>query len=188
MTDEMKAAIATLRKFVEVDKFPLRVAYDKTMVQHTLGLNEVAELWNIAKEKYGKKDNDNEHGRKPGECSHTGKWCGDNDCTNCGYLPDELVKNCKSCSGKGMILDTTYDRTGEEAQCSKCYGSGISPESMVNTIKTQAKQINELVEALSGIMSEWDKFTKYGSPMAKQANKVVAFSRDTLAKHEEKQI
>ncbi|HEY9081318.1 hypothetical protein [Magnetovibrio sp.] len=28
-------------------------------------------------------------GREPGDCDHTGKWCGDNDCTNCAYLPDE---------------------------------------------------------------------------------------------------
>lgn len=52
MTNEMTAAIATLRTFIEVDKMSLQVAYDKTLVQHTLGLTEVAELWDQACKKY----------------------------------------------------------------------------------------------------------------------------------------
>ena len=53
MTNELKEAITSLRKYIEVDKMSLQDAYDKTVAQHTLGLNEAAELWDMAKEKYG---------------------------------------------------------------------------------------------------------------------------------------
>lgn len=33
---------------------------------------------------------------------------------------------CKACDGKGWFLDTTYDRTGAEVQCERCYGTGKS--------------------------------------------------------------
>jgi hypothetical protein len=35
--------------------------------------------------------------------------------------------------------------------------------------------------ALEGLLSEWDKLTRYGSPMAKAANERVAFARAALS-------
>jgi hypothetical protein len=39
----------------------------------------------------------------------------------------------------------------------------------------------EAIVALQGMLDEWDKFTRYGSEMAKSANERVAFARKTLA-------
>jgi hypothetical protein len=55
------------------------------------------------------------------------------------------------------------------------------------TLETVAKQrddaraeIAALREALEGMLHEWDKFTRYGSPMAKAANENVARARAAL--------
>jgi DnaJ-class molecular chaperone len=32
---------------------------------------------------------------------------------------------CATCDGQGHFLDTTYDRTGAETQCQKCFGTGL---------------------------------------------------------------
>jgi hypothetical protein len=37
-----------------------------------------------------------------------------------------------------------------------------------------------LREALEGMLDEWDRFTRYGSPMAKAANERIAFARAAL--------
>jgi DnaJ-class molecular chaperone len=37
-------------------------------------------------------------------------------------------KNCSSCDGKGRLIDMTYDRSGEEVECVRCYGTGRSQE------------------------------------------------------------
>lgn len=42
-----------------------------------------------------------------------------------GKSPAEPT-GCQSCGGKGRIIDTTYDRTGAEVECEKCYGTGKS--------------------------------------------------------------
>lgn len=39
-----------------------------------------------------------------------------------------------------------------------------------------------LREALEGLLMEWDKLTRYGSPMAKAANERVAAARELLKK------
>ncbi len=40
----------------------------------------------------------------------------------------------------------------------------------------------EMAEALEGMLAEWDKFTRYGSPIAKASNERVNFARAALAK------
>lgn len=37
---------------------------------------------------------------------------------------DAKATQCPSCKGKGWILDTTYDRTGERNMCGRCSGRG----------------------------------------------------------------
>lgn len=39
-----------------------------------------------------------------------------------------MRKKCQSCDGKGWLIDTTYDRTGEEVGCGACFGTGLSEE------------------------------------------------------------
>ncbi len=41
--------------------------------------------------------------------------------------------------------------------------------------------VRNLANALEGMLSEWDKLTRYGSPMAKAANEQVAFACAALA-------
>jgi hypothetical protein len=43
-----------------------------------------------------------------------------------------------------------------------------------------AKKIKQLWAALEGMLMEWDKLSRYGSPMAKAANERVNFARATL--------
>jgi hypothetical protein len=40
----------------------------------------------------------------------------------------------------------------------------------------------QLATALEGLLMEWDKLTRYGSPIAKAANERVTFARAVLAK------
>jgi len=40
---------------------------------------------------------------------------------------------CESCGGKGRILDTTYDRTGADMECGKCFGTGKSQHAIRQT-------------------------------------------------------
>lgn len=40
----------------------------------------------------------------------------------------------------------------------------------------------DLYEALEGMLAEWDKLTRYGSPIAKASNEAVNFARAALAK------
>lgn len=40
----------------------------------------------------------------------------------------------------------------------------------------------ELLAALEALLAEWDKLTRYGSPMAKNANESVTFARAALSK------
>ena len=40
----------------------------------------------------------------------------------------------------------------------------------------------ELIRALEGMLIEWDKFSRYGSPIAKAANERVNFAREVLDK------
>lgn len=40
----------------------------------------------------------------------------------------------------------------------------------------------ETLLALEGMLAEWDKFTRYGSPMAKAANERVNYARRAAAK------
>ena len=40
----------------------------------------------------------------------------------------------------------------------------------------------ELVIACEGLLAEFDKLTRYGSPMAVNANEAAAFARRTVAK------
>jgi hypothetical protein len=47
-----------------------------------------------------------------------------------------------------------------------------------------AALIEELVEALTGIIREFEKFSRYGSPIAMQANEAVNYARALLAKLE----
>ena len=46
-------------------------------------------------------------------------------------------------------------------------------------IATRAR-VAKLEAATQGMLDEWDKFTRYGSPMAKAANERVAFARAAL--------
>ena len=41
-------------------------------------------------------------------------------------------------------------------------------------------RVAKLEAATQGMLDEWDKFTRYGSPMAKAANERVAFARAAL--------
>ena len=45
----------------------------------------------------------------------------------------DAQKRCQSCSGKGYICDSTYDRTGVDVGCGKCRGTGL-PQHVVNEI------------------------------------------------------
>lgn len=47
---------------------------------------------------------------------------------------------CKSCDGKGFILDTTYDRSGELVQHEVCYGTGLSRESIWKLLAPQRRE------------------------------------------------
>lgn len=40
----------------------------------------------------------------------------------------------------------------------------------------------ELVRALEGVLYEWDKFTRYGSPIAKSANERINYAKQVLEK------
>lgn len=51
-----------------------------------------------------------------------------------------------------------------------------------STVALAEAERSELIAALTGMLTEWDKFTRYGSPMAKSANEPVAFARAALAK------
>ena len=42
----------------------------------------------------------------------------------------------------------------------------------------------QLAEALRGLLGEWDKFTRYGSPMAKLANERVNYARSVYSRWE----
>ena len=42
----------------------------------------------------------------------------------------------------------------------------------------------DLLEACKGLLYEWEKFTRYGSPLAKAANERVAFARAAIARVE----
>jgi hypothetical protein len=41
-------------------------------------------------------------------------------------------------------------------------------------------EIERLRAALEGMIAEWDKLSRYGSPMAKSANEQIAFARAAL--------
>lgn len=51
-------------------------------------------------------------------------------------------RGCRSCSGKGWLLDTTYDRSGEEVRCTKCYGTGMTQEAISLFLKSKRKARN----------------------------------------------
>ena len=42
---------------------------------------------------------------------------------------------CSLCDGKGFYLDTTYDRTGAECQCERCFGTGLPDDKVRQIIK-----------------------------------------------------
>lgn len=44
-------------------------------------------------------------------------------------------EGCQSCDGKGFICDTTYDRTGENVQCGRCYGTGFPADRVAKIIR-----------------------------------------------------
>lgn len=47
-------------------------------------------------------------------------------------------------------------------------------------LATKDAESTQLRAALEGMLHEWDKFTRYGSPMAKAANERVSFARAAL--------
>lgn len=54
-------------------------------------------------------------------------------------------KKCPSCDGKGWLVDTTYDRSGEVVECLRCYGTGHSQEFIRRLLAAQrirAKQLH----------------------------------------------
>lgn len=53
-------------------------------------------------------------------------------------------------------------------------------EEAADTISRLRSRVEELEKALRAMLMEWDKFTRYGSPMAKGANKRVASARIAL--------
>jgi phage-related minor tail protein len=54
-------------------------------------------------------------------------------------------------------------------------------DDLKQTISKQDARIKKLTDALEGMLAEWDKFTRYGSPIAKAANERVAFARTVLS-------
>lgn len=48
------------------------------------------------------------------------------------------------------------------------------------TLAELRARVAKLEAAIQGMLDEWDKFTRYGSPMAKAANERVAFARAAL--------
>lgn len=55
-----------------------------------------------------------------------------------------MKSKCKSCDGKGFLLDTTYDRSGELVECTKCYGTGRAQEAIYRLLVAQRKEARKL--------------------------------------------
>ena len=51
-----------------------------------------------------------------------------------------MERKCKSCSGKGALIDTTYDRTGAIVECEKCYGTGFSQDVIRKMLEPQREE------------------------------------------------
>lgn len=64
-----------------------------------------------------------------------------------------------------------------------CEEAAARIEQEVGGRKDDAERIKGLETALEGMLAEWDKAARYGSPMAKAANERVTFAR-TLLKRE----
>ena len=66
------------------------------------------------------------------------------------------------------------------SQAHKVFGAEIT--SMQAVLQRDRERIAELEAALTSMLAEWEKFTRYGSPMAKHANITVTRARATLGK------
>lgn len=53
--------------------------------------------------------------------------------------------------------------------------------SRASELATLRRRVAELERATTGLLSEWDKLARYGSPMAKAANERVLFARALLS-------
>jgi DnaJ-class molecular chaperone len=49
--------------------------------------------------------------------------------------------HCPSCRGKGWICDTTYDRSGTNVRCARCYGTGRSEDQIRRAVHRLYKPV-----------------------------------------------
>jgi ribosome recycling factor len=56
----------------------------------------------------------------------------------------------------------------------------LTEEQRRELIQRQAAEIEQLKAALQGMLDEWEKLARYGSPMAKAANERVNAARRAL--------
>ena len=100
--------------------------------------------------------------------------------------------------GSFAIRDKCFDRV----LCSRAPWPGRADESRANARRIclavnacaslsdsalESGVIETARQAIEGLLAEWDKLTRYGSPMAKAANERIAFARTALALLEAKQ-
>lgn len=86
------------------------------------------------------------------------------------------------------LLSLAINRALDVTQAAEPANIGQLAVSMIHTAQqmlelwhaAQARE-RQMVEALEGLLAEWDRFTQYGSPLAKAANSRVAAARAALA-------
>jgi hypothetical protein len=56
----------------------------------------------------------------------------------------------------------------------------MNEQQLIAELRRVTEQRDKAREALKGMLHEWDKFTRYGSPIAKASNENVNRARDVL--------
>lgn len=101
----------------------------------------------------------------------------------CTEAADEIELFRSALEGKEREIEVAIDENKKMfSQLVIAKARVISVEAQLSTVRQQAlEERGKLIDALQGSLAEWDKFTRYGSPMAKAANERIAHARDVLA-------